>query len=59
MVILPIVVQKIIYKPNMHGFLHIDEIHIILIFFIKYIIIIFFNIFTSKLSIYLLIKIFF
>ena len=43
MVILPIVVQKIIYKPNMHGFLHIDEIHIILIFFIKYIIIIFFQ----------------
>jgi hypothetical protein len=46
MVILPIVFWKIIYKFNMHGFLHMDEIYII--FFIKYIIIIiFFNIFTS------------
>jgi hypothetical protein len=59
MVILPIVVQKIIYKPNMHGFLHIDEIHIILIFLSSILLLYFFNIFTSKLSIYLLIKIFF
>jgi hypothetical protein len=59
MVILPIAFRKIIYRPNMHGFLYMDDIYIILNFLSSILLLYFVNIFRSKLSIYLFIKTFF